>query len=162
MYCVKNVQMWSFFWSVFFLVCISKNSVFRHFSRSDESVIYDPSFWLSLFIFFWKSVKSDRSEWSVILSLIWSTWDVFLQWHNVNAFVLSACRLCLSSGVLLTFVVPSFRFLPNFVFEQYNYHLIKIWWIWWISMRNIVLTWAVVRRCPGKMVFLKMRSLQLY
>ena len=41
-HCVKSVQIWSFFWSVFYLIRMEygkigtrKNSVYEHFSRSD-------------------------------------------------------------------------------------------------------------------------------
>ena len=38
-HCMKTVQIWSFFWSVFFCIRTRKNSVFGHFSRSEDRVL---------------------------------------------------------------------------------------------------------------------------
>ena len=47
MHCVKSVQVWSFFWSVFSCIQteygdLRRNSVFGHFSRSD---VEDKNYW---------------------------------------------------------------------------------------------------------------------
>ena len=43
-HCVKIVQIWSYFWSVFSCIRTGNNSVFGHFSRSENLLINNESF----------------------------------------------------------------------------------------------------------------------